>query len=284
MSLLGPLLDATAFLTRVPLPARGRFDLARAAWAFPLVGGGTGLALGGLGVLLAHLLGEGSGAGVLVAAVVVVVAEVLLTGALHLDGLADCADGTGGRDRAARLRIMKDHTVGVYGVTAVVLDLLLKVALVGVLLERLPAGELGTAGVLVTTTLAWALSRTAMLPPARWLPYAREDGTGRALVEGLTTRRVVGALAVAGMVIVLVLALGAVPVVLADGLPAGAVVTQVLTEVVTDVVVMVVAAFLAGLAVARWARRTLGGVTGDVLGTTAEVTLVAALLAAVLLD
>lgn len=286
MSLLGPLLDATAFLTRVPLPARGRFDLARAAWAFPLVGGGTGLALGGLGVLLAHLLGEDSGAGVLVAAVVVVLAEVLLTGALHLDGLADCADGTGGRDRAARLRIMKDHTVGVYGVTAVVLDLLLKVALVGVLLERLPAGELGTAAVLVTTTLAWTLSRTAMLPPARWLPYAREDGTGRSLVEGLTTRRVVGALTVAGMVLVLVLvlALGAVPVVLADGPPAGAVVTQVMTEVATEVVVMVVAALLAGLAVARWARRTLGGVTGDVLGTTAEVTLVAALLAAVLLD
>ena len=66
----------------------------------------------------------------LVAAVVlVVVVETFVTGALHLDGLADVADGAGGGDRQARLRIMKDHATGVYGTAAVVLALVLEVAL-----------------------------------------------------------------------------------------------------------------------------------------------------------
>lgn len=272
MSLLGPLLDATAFLTRVPLPARRDFDLARAAWAFPVVGAATGLVLGAVGVLTAGPLGW------FAAAVLVVVVEVLLTGALHLDGLADCADGTGGRDRQARLQIMKDHSVGVYGVAAVVLDLLLKVALVGGLLAQLPdggigaaGGDIGTAGFLVVTTLAWTLSRTVMLPLAAALPYARADGTGRALVEGLTGRRVAVALVVAGVLVVAAVATGLV----ISATPA-ATITQVLT------VVAVVGAV--GLLIARWARRTLGGVTGDVLGAAAEVTLLAALLTALLLD
>lgn len=252
MSVLGPLLDATAFLTRVPLPARREFDLARAAWAFPVVGAALGLVLGTVGVLAAGPLGA------LVAAVLVVLVEVLLTGALHLDGLADSADGSGGRDRQARLRIMKDHAAGVYGVVAIVLDLLLKVALLSSLLDGA-----ATPVVLALATIAWTLSRTAMLPLAVWLPYAREEGTGRGLVQGLTTR---WTWAAAAWALALVAVATWAGIALAGTgfwvVPLGLLLTMALTALLVGV----------------WARRTLGGVTGDVLGATAEVTLLAALL------
>jgi adenosylcobinamide-GDP ribazoletransferase len=254
--MLGRLLDATTFLTRVPLPVRREIDLARAAWAFPVVGAATGLLLGAVGVLTVGPLGW------LVAAVLVVLLEVVLTGALHLDGLADCADGTGGTDRETRLRIMKDHASGVYGVAAVVLDLLLKVALVGALLQDADAPV-----ILSTTAVAWTLSRVAMLPLAAGLPYAREHGTGRTLVTGLTRSRVTVALGTAGVLVVLTVLIGTA----LGGAELAAAVVPVLTTVSAVVVVT--------LLVARWAHRTLGGVTGDVLGAAAEVTLLAALMA-----
>lgn len=247
----GSFLDAVAFLTRVPVPTRRRFDLAQAAWAFPVVGGLLGLLLGAVGVAAAHPFGW------FVAAVVVVTLEVILTGALHLDGLADCADGTGGHDRAARLRIMKDHSVGVYGVTAVVLDLLLKVALVGAVLDAADP-----AVVLIIMTIAWTLSRAAMLPLAAWLPYARDEGTGRALVQGLSTGRV----AAAGIMAVVLVGVATWAGTAATG-----------PELALPLLLPVVAVTLSVLLIGAWARRTLGGVTGDVLGATAEVTLLAAL-------
>lgn len=256
------LLDAVTFLTRVPLPVDHRRvpDLARAAVWFPTVGAALGAALLLAGTLLAQLSSP------LVAAVLVVVLEVLLTGALHLDGLADLADGTGGHDRASRLRIMKDHAVGVYGTAAVVLALLLEVALllglVGPVFPGMPwAGPAwlfpSSPGWLTLALLgaaAWSLSRAAMLPVALLLPYARtEGGTGRSVVEGLGTRHTVLA--------------GVVPVVLCvllGGVGAG----------------MLVGALLGALLVGGLAHRLLGGATGDVLGATAQVALLGALLGA----
>ena len=251
---LGSALDAVAFLTRVPVPARSDFDLAAAAWAFPLVGALVGGIVGGVAVGTSLVLP------LLAAAVLAVVAEVLLTGALHLDGLADCADGCGGRDRAARLAIMKDHAVGVYGVAAVVLALLLKVALLHGLLSTWAAGEADPVGrwtMLGALAAVWALSRAAMLPLARWLPYARAEGTGRSLVDGLGSRAVAIAAALGAGVALLPLLAGW-QVLLPPALVAGAALTAV--------------------AVAVWARRMLGGVTGDVLGATAEVGVLAGLL------
>lgn len=263
---LASFLDATAFLTRVPVRWRGSarraFDLAAAAWAFPVVAALLGLVLGVAGVVLA---GEAGG---LVAAVVVLILEVLLTGALHLDGLADCADGCGGRDRESRLRIMKDHATGVYGVAAVVLALMLKAALVVGVLSGAGGPRWGTTEgnvvAVLVLVLAWTLSRGLMLPLAALLPYARVEGTGRALVEGLTTARLVAGLLATGVVVVGVGALGA--------WFGGA-------GFVLVALAMVAAAVVAVAVVGLWARRTLGGVTGDVLGAAAEVALVSALLA-----
>ncbi|RIK11918.1 MAG: adenosylcobinamide-GDP ribazoletransferase [Acidobacteria bacterium] len=257
------LIDAVAFLTRVPVPydPHRRPDLARAAGWFPLVGALLGAGLLLLGCALGTVLPP------LVVAVLLVGVEVPLVGALHLDGLADLADGTGGHDRASRLRIMKDHATGVYGTAAVVLALLLEVALLATLLATptpspaatwLPAPWLvGSAAGWVWLPLlgaaAWSLSRAAMLPVALLLPYAREEGTGRSVVEGLTTGRTLLACVVP---LLLCLALGPV------GLVAllGALGATVLVGVV--------------------GQRLLGGATGDVLGATAQLALLGALLAA----
>lgn len=256
MSPVASLLDALAFLTRVPVPARRDVDLARAAWAFPVVGALVGAVVGGVAVGAATVLP------LLVAAVLAVLAEVLLTGALHLDGLADCADGCGGWDQESRLRIMKDSSVGVYGVAAVVLVLLLRVALVHGVLLALGVGLPGTRGaggwvVVVLTAAVWAISRAGMLPLAGWLPYARAEGTGRSFVAGLTGPRVVAGLGVAALALVgsVVAATLALP-----GLPGMALGAAVL-----------LASLLNPLVCWTWARRLLGGVTGDVLGATAEL-------------
>ncbi|MGO0576042.1 adenosylcobinamide-GDP ribazoletransferase [Ornithinimicrobium panacihumi] len=269
---LASFLDATAFLTRVPVPvrwpgsARRAFDLAAAAWAFPVVGALLGLVLGGVGVLLAGPLG------VLAAAVVVVALEVVLTGALHLDGLADCADGCGGRDWESRLRIMKDHASGVYGVAAVVLVLLLQVALLARLLEaglaEADAVGLEVVEMAVVVAMALALSRGLLLPLAAALPYARAEGTGRALVEGLTRGRVVAGVVSTVVVLALLTAVG-------WWLMGPGAVVLVLAVLGTGSVTV--------LLVGLWARHTLGGVTGDVLGAAAELSVVAALAAATVL-
>ncbi|WP_298750135.1 adenosylcobinamide-GDP ribazoletransferase [uncultured Serinicoccus sp.] len=244
--MIGGLRDATSFLTRVPVPARQGFDLAGAAWAFPVVGAGVG-AVVGLVAWSGHLLLP-----TLVAATLAVLVEVLLTGALHLDGLADCADGCGGHDRATRLRIMKDHAVGVYGAAAVVLALLLQVAAVHALL-----GALDGWGVVAVLASVGALSRSAMLPVALRLPSARPEGTAGPLVRGLLPGQVL----VAGV-------LGALSTVLLW--PVGAWVA----------LAVLLAAFTTPWLVEVWADRMLGGATGDVLGATAVLTQVAGLLAA----
>lgn len=253
------LLDAVAFLTRIPVPvSRSRVpDLARATVWFPLVGAVLGAVLLGLGTALTGPLT------VLVAAVLVVVLELVVTGALHLDGLADVTDGLGGRDRGTRLRIMKDSATGVYGAAAVVLCLVLEVAQLVALLDGATAAVPPTwllpglpawAGVALVGATAWSLSRAAMLPVALALPYARAEGTGRTVVEGLAPRHTLLA--------------WVVPVVLCAVLG-------------TTGAAMLLAALLATAGVGALARRTLGGATGDVLGATAQVALLAALLAAV---
>jgi adenosylcobinamide-GDP ribazoletransferase len=154
--------DAIAFLTVLPVGA-GRLS-PRAAVFFPLVGAALGALVGSAALGLQEVVPP------LVAGALVVALELVLTGALHVDGLADSADGLGGRDRERALAIMRDHSIGAYGASALTLDLLLKAAALGASEDLLPI------------VAAFALSRAAPLPLAAALPYARAgDGTGRAL-------------------------------------------------------------------------------------------------------
>lgn len=244
---LGSALTAATFLTLLPLgerPAASPDALLRSAPFFPLVGAALGLAVGAAALGLADLLPA------LLAGLLAVALELVLTGALHLDGLADSADGLGGADRGRSLAIMRDHALGTYGAAALALDLLVKAAALGALAE---------AGALAAVIAALALSRAAPLALARLLPYARAGaGTGRLLTMQARTAPVVAG--------------GAIAVALA-----GAVYRL-------DALVLLACAAAVTTAVGLLARRRLGGVTGDVMGAAVELSATCCLVLAVALE
>ena len=240
-------LVAAAFLTRLPLAGRGGGDpeaLVRAAPYFPLVGAALGLAVG------AAALGLATALPALLAGLLAVVLELALTGALHVDGLADSADGLGGADRERSLAIMRDHSLGTYGAAALSLDLTIKALGLGTLAE---AGELGPI------VAAFALSRALPLALARLLPYARAgDGTGRLLTTRLRTR----------------------PVLLASALA----VALALAAAGRDGLALLLGAAAVASVVGLLARRRLAGVTGDVIGAAVELSATCSLVVAVALQ
>jgi adenosylcobinamide-GDP ribazoletransferase len=151
--------DAVAFLTRLPVGS-GRLSPGAAVF-FPVVGAALGALVG--------VVARNDFVPPLVAAALAVALELVVTGALHVDGLADSADGLAGRDREHALAIMRDHSLGAYGASALTLDLVAKTA------------ALASTDDVVAVIAAFALSRAAPLPLAAALPYARADGTGRVL-------------------------------------------------------------------------------------------------------
>jgi cobalamin 5'-phosphate synthase/cobalamin synthase len=182
-------------------------------------------------------------------ATVIVLTGIMLTGALHLDGLADTMDGFGGgRTRDDVLRIMRDHSIGTYGAVALIVTLLLQISAIASLVEREAA-----AGFLV---VAPAASRWAMVLLGRRLPYARPDaGLGRALTDHVRDREV---LVSTGLVL-------AIAVLLQRG---SGIISLALTLAVT-----------VGAGFACWRR--IGGITGDTLGATAVLCETIVLVAAV---
>src|SRR5205823_1129594 len=109
---------------RLPLPRFASVeggDIARGSWAAPVAGAAVGL-LGAMVYWIGHLMGLPP----FLSAGLVLAATLAVTGCLHEDGLADTADGFGGRDRVRKLEIMRDSRIGTYGVCALVLSLLLR--------------------------------------------------------------------------------------------------------------------------------------------------------------
>jgi cobalamin 5'-phosphate synthase/cobalamin synthase len=169
------------FLTRLPVPGRWSFeasDVGRATVFFPLIGAGIGAIQWGVlagAEQTARWAGERWGHAVAlpapVLATLLVALGVLLTGALHLDGLADMADGFGGgRTRDDVLRIMRDHAIGCYGAVALVLVLALKIVSMTALIERNAAGRYLVA--------APVLARGSIVALGFFLPYARSSEGG----------------------------------------------------------------------------------------------------------
>ncbi len=226
----GLLLVAVQALTRVPVKAPFHPDsLRRATRYFPLVGLGVGL-LAGLVFGAARI-----GLPPLAAAALSLAATLLLTGAMHEDGLADAADGLfGGRTRDDALRIMRDSRLGTFGVLALFVVLAAKLAVTASLRDPAPA-----------LVAAHAAGRFwAVLPPSV-LPYARTDGMAAGVAGPSRTDLALAAL------------FGLVPLLLLPGYQASA---------------ALLLSGLAALGVGAWSRQRLGGYTGDVLGATAVLT------------
>ncbi|MDP9418904.1 MAG: adenosylcobinamide-GDP ribazoletransferase, partial [Actinomycetota bacterium] len=160
---------ALAFLTALGRPAP---PTARALPWFPVVGAALGLILGAGWWLAAQVWPP------LVAAALVVAADLALTGLLHLDGLADTADGllAHALDPARRLEIMAEPAIGAFGAGVTVVALLLRTAALAVMP---PAPLLMTA--------LWSLSRTAMAVAACALPYARPGGLASSFLGATAT-------------------------------------------------------------------------------------------------
>ena len=127
---------AIAFLTRIPVDQRGDLDaiaVARGAVYFPPVGA----MIGGTAALVAWAMSLTFPA--TIAALGAVATSAVLSGALHIDGLADTADACGAMSAERALSIMRDHAVGAFGLIAVFLDLAIKAAATTALVTR-PAG------------------------------------------------------------------------------------------------------------------------------------------------
>ncbi len=238
----GDIALALALLTRLPVRLSHGASVrgGAAAWAWPLAGALVG-ALAALAGSVALALGLPTG----VVAGLVLAAGILLTGALHEDGLADCADGFwGGWDRARRLEIMKDSHIGSYGVLALGLSLILRWSALSTLIA---AGHLW--GPVIA---AAALSRAPMAAVMHALPNARGSGLSQSTGRPAQDTGLLGAAVALGVGL------------LATG---GAALAAMLGVA------------LAGLAIAAVARARIGGQTGDVLGATQQLAEIAGLAA-----
>ena len=174
--------SALLFLTRLPPSLVGgnavaRPDFTVAARVFPIVGALVGLA-GGIIMIVSGLIGLPA----LIGATLGVATTVILTGALHEDGLADSADSFGGTTREAKLAIMDDSRNGTYGTLALVGSVLLRVAALAAILPR---GPILAALALVAGE---SVSRAALVRMWHDLPAARTTGLS-VRPERLTTAR-----------------------------------------------------------------------------------------------
>jgi adenosylcobinamide-GDP ribazoletransferase len=208
------------------------------------VGAGVGALAGAVAVLLHPMLPAFLAAGIAVAVAVVV------TGAMHVDALADIADAAGVSTRERALEVMRDSRVGAFGAAAIALNLLIKVGAVGALLD--------TGDAFAALVAAGALSRAAPSPLAVVLPYPRVEGGPGSVLTGRVSR-IAAAFAVLFAVGIALLAVGASGAWLAAA---------------AGVVVVVL-----GLVYRRW----LGGATGDALGAVTELAETTVLVVAVAL-
>jgi adenosylcobinamide-GDP ribazoletransferase len=217
----------------------------------------VGLVLGTIAAAVLYVFGHLLHTGSLVAAVLAVGSLAMLSRGLHLDGLADLADGLGSRRPAAgALEIMRRSDIGPFGVVTLVLTLLIQVA--G--LAQADAAGRGVPAVIVAAVtgrlaITWACRRG--------VPSARPDGLGAMVADSVAPATVAALTA-----LILALTVG--------GTVAAAAVADVPAQWILPVAVS--AGLVTGAALGQHAARRLGGITGDVLGAVCEAATAACLL------
>jgi len=263
---LAELATALMFLTRLPVFGAGSGDpgvLSRATRWFPLVGALVGLLLGLLAWLAAMALPPGP------AAVLVLIAGVLITGAFHEDGLADVADSAGAFGIDRKLEIMRDSRVGTYGALALLLLVLAKFALLVPLIQSavpLHAAPSSCAPLFAALVGAHVAGRWSSVYLMARIGYVRPEAANRVVAEGVNERRLAESVGVAMPCLLLLAAFTA-------ALPGGGPGTAVTVLIGVPIVSVTVSA-LGG----AWCRRVFGGITGDCLGAVNQVLEVAVLM------
>jgi adenosylcobinamide-GDP ribazoletransferase len=239
-------LAALRFLTVIPVPGRREVaaeDLGRSLGYFPVVGIIIGLILAGLNWLLNLILPSD------IVNILLIVSLVVISGALHLDGLADTCDGLGGHKTVeARWEVMRDSRVGGFGFIGICLLLLVKY----VSLNGVPQPLL-----MMTLIIMPVVSRWAMVYAVFAYPYARPDGLGKVFKQAARWQQMAVATLVALAVAVGLARLAGLAIMVGIW-----------------VIVVLMAAYL---------KRKFSGLTGDTYGAINEVAEVCVLILVCLL-
>lgn len=224
---------AISFLTIVPLPIHEAedSDVAASMALFPLVGALMGVAFALEDRVLASIFGHA------LRSAFIILSMVVLSGAVHLDGLADSADALGaGRDRERALEILRDSRIGAFGALALVFAVALKVlALASVF------GRARIAMLIVAPTLG----RWGLVAASYKLEYLRAHGAGSSMLGRFDDRNLAlaSAFAIAAMVFFHS----------------------------RHVLIAYAVAIVATIAMRGFYRRWLGGITGDLIGACGEI-------------
>ena len=234
------------FMTRIPMPGKAEYnseEMGKSFKLFPIVGMVIGIILYVTYLGLSQFIDNKYAL-----AMLVILMEVVLTGGLHLDGLADTFDGIFSyRSKHRMLEIMRDSRVGTNGALALIIGFLLKIFLLV---------EVGFPVLLIMPVIG----RLNSVVNASIAPYARPTGMGKALVANTDTSGLVMA-----AILTIAFTLGV------SGILGGTIVGWLL--IIPVVMVL-------GIYFAKLMERKIGGVTGDTLGAVVELTEVVVLFTA----
>jgi adenosylcobinamide-GDP ribazoletransferase len=223
------------FLTRIPLPVKIKFDekkFAKSMIFSPVIGLLIGLILGGV-YYLAQMTGKQ-----LFAVVMVITAEVIITGGLHLDGLADTFDGIfSNRPKNKILTIMKDSRIGTNGTIALILVMLCKAVLLA---------SINNVRLVFFLFALPAISRMNIVWTAGTSPSAAKDGMGKSVVKYTGVKEIIAATLITCVISAVFLKWAAFAV--------------------------VPAAIVFALLFCVYVKRKIGGITGDIIGAVIELT------------
>ena len=226
------LVTAVRTLTVIPFPGKESDDFSSSLPWFPVVGGIIGTIL----YLVAYIwdilpFKEWSWG----CAIVISVLLVWLTRGLHMDGLADWADSLGGFDRERRLAIMKDSSLGAFGVMAIVLGIIFKL----VAFERIISSDSFIFLILIPV-----ISRNMLVELQTTLPYARNRGMAGIFIKNASNKHRIISHVIAIIVCIFFGSTG---------------------------ILLYIAAFAVTLILKGMFRRQFNGITGDLLGTSNEI-------------
>ncbi len=231
------------FMTRIPVFVNVEYDeekLGKSIKYFPLVGAIIGIFLYGINILAGKITVNRQ-----IAAIIIIIAEIFITGLIHIDGLADTADGLFSyAEKEKILEIMKDSRVGTNGAVALILYFMTKVILLS---------EIRPEYIILYPVI----SRLSTSINAGLGEYARKNGMSNEIIAKNSKKE-------AGISIII---------------------TMILSFIILKVkgLIILIFAILFILLLMKGVKRKIGGITGDTMGASLELTSILVLLAGVVL-